>query len=123
MTKESSAMLCNYEVYSLLMESEKKTNQPSNVATISYETTRYLKDTPCSSQSPEAIKNLMEAVEPLKLTKAEKLQLLNLRPCSLVELQLIVEELDERLKTEEEIEEFLTVLKENLPVEESNKET
>ena len=42
MTKESSAMLCNYEVYSLLMESEKKTNQPSNVATISYETTRYL---------------------------------------------------------------------------------
>ena len=84
---------------------------------------RYLKDTACSSQSPEAVKNLMEALEPFKLTKAEKLQLLNLRPCSLVELQLIVEELDERLKTEEDIEHLLLVIKEKLPIEESNKET
>ena len=65
---------------------------------------------------------MMEALEPFKLTKAEKLQLLNLRPCSLVELQLIVEELDERLRTEEDIEKLLMVIKENLPVEEEDKE-
>ena len=84
---------------------------------------RYLKETPCSTQSPESIKNLMEALEPFKLTKAEKLQLLNLRPCSLVELQLIVEELDERLKSEEDIEKLLQVLKDTLPNEETKADT
>lgn len=79
-----------------------------------------MQETPCKNQSAETIKNLMESLLPFNLTKAEKLQLLNLRPSSLVELQLIVEELDERLKSEEEIENLLSVLKEKLPVEETD---
>ena len=84
---------------------------------------RYLKETPCNNQSQETIKIVMEALKPFNLTKAEKLQLLNLKPCSLVELQLIVEELDERLKSEEEIEKLLLILKDNISMEDSSVES
>eukprot|EP00795_Rhopilema_esculentum_P000387 gene387-10053_t len=118
-TNENSAMLSNYEVLALLQEGKKGKHIPTNVATISYETTRYLESTPCKQQKPETIKNLMEALAPFNLTKAEKLQLLNLRPTSVVELQLIVEELDERLKSEEEIETILKIIKDTLSLEDT----
>lgn len=111
-------MLSNFEVLNLLNDMHKGQSKQSklqtNLATISYEITQYLENSACAKQSPEIIATFMKAVEPFKLTKAEKLQLLNLRPRTAVEIQLIVEESEERL-TEEQIYELLEIVKENLP--------
>ncbi len=114
---DNAAMLSNYEVLSLLKELKDKGGQASNTATISYETTKFLEQKPCKLQNPEVVRSFMRALIPYEFTKAEKLQLLNLRPTSVVELQLILEELDERLKSEEEIEKLLEIIQNFLPEE------
>ena len=40
-------------------------------------------------QNPEVMKKFLEEINNYKLTKSEKLQLINLRPTSVVELQLV----------------------------------
>lgn len=118
--QDNAAMLSNYEVFSLLQDiqqgksQEKPGKHQELLSTIVYETTKHLGNTTCVHQNPEVIQNFMEALKPYKLTKAEKLQLLNHRPMSAVEIQLIVEESEERL-TEEQIEELLLVIEKYLP--------
>lgn len=113
-------MLSNYEVLTLLSDlqtgkGQKKPNSSlTHLATVSYETVKYLENTPCAKQSPEIISKFMKAIQPYNLTKPEKLQLLNQRPSTAVEIQLIVEESEERL-TEEQIYELLEVIKDCLP--------
>ena len=118
---ECSSMLSNYEVFSLLQDiksgknGQKQPNKYLNqLATITYSTLKYLEGTPCNVQSAETIENFMKALAPFNLTKSEKLQLLNQRPTSAVEIQLIIEESEERL-TEEQIEEVLEVIGTHLP--------
>jgi len=118
---ECAAMLSNYEVYTLLTdihkgkEGHKKPNKhQKHLATILYSTIKHLEKTPCGEQSSEIVSKFMQALKPFGLTKAEKLQLLNLRPQSAVEIQLIVEESEERL-TEDQIEQLLTIISTTLP--------
>uniref|UniRef100_T1J506 DNA-directed RNA polymerase III subunit RPC9 n=1 Tax=Strigamia maritima TaxID=126957 RepID=T1J506_STRMM len=106
-TKPIAALLSNYEVLSLLTESkqdnksQKQLSTNQSLATICYEAKQYLEQTPCRHQNPEIIKDLFKAVEPFKLTKSEKLQILNLKPIDAVAMQLIIEESEERLSQED----------------------
>ena len=122
---KSAAMLSNFEVLNLLSDIQKRQNKPnklhSNLATISYEITQFLENTACIKQSPDVIAKFMKGLEPFKLTKAEKMQLLNLRPKTAVEIQLIVEESEERL-TEDQIYQLLDVVTEHLPTLEEGEE-
>ena len=116
-------MVSNYEVLNLLQEKMKddagkkrhKKQRQENLATISYEVTKYLEKTPCKLQNEDVIGDFLVEVAPFNLTKGEKLQLLNLRPSTPVEIQLIIEESEERLKTDEELEKLLAIV-EKLPV-------
>ncbi|XP_046995445.1 DNA-directed RNA polymerase III subunit RPC9 isoform X2 [Schistocerca americana] len=108
----NAAILSNYEVWILLQEIRGKkqhSNAFGQLATITYETTRYLQDTPCSQQTPEIIENFLRALEPFKLTKSEKVMLLNNPPTTPVEIQLMVEESEERL-TDEQVGQLLQVV-------------
>lgn len=118
---ENSALLSNYEVYKLLDDiqngrnGQKKPNKYlTSLATITFETSKYLEKTACKDQSEEIVAKFLEAIKTFKLTKAEKLQLLNQRPTSAVEIQLIVEESEERL-SEEQVQQILDIVNETLP--------
>ncbi|KAA0203858.1 hypothetical protein HAZT_HAZT006749 [Hyalella azteca] len=118
------ALLSNYEVLEVLHEvrsaqdsegSKKSVSKlRTNLANITYDVEKYLQGTACSSQSPEVIRNFLIATRSLKITKIEKLQILNLRPTSIVELQLILEEVEERF-SEEEMQEMTNLIQELLP--------
>ncbi|XP_031712754.1 DNA-directed RNA polymerase III subunit RPC9 isoform X1 [Anarrhichthys ocellatus] len=115
----NAAMLSNYEVFKLLtdLKEQRKDSGKSkqqNLNTITFETLKYLSKTPCSRQTPEIVKEFLTTMMPHKLTKAEKLQLLNHRPQTAVEIQLMVEESEERL-SEEQIEELIHTVADVLP--------
>lgn len=61
----------------------------NQLATITYQTIKYLEYTPCRKQNPEKIREFLKAMEPIKLTKAEKLTLLNHCPTTPLEIQLV----------------------------------
>lgn len=110
--KECSAYLSNYEVLDMLqnIKANKKQKMKQNqLATITYQTIRYLEETSCKRQSPERIKDFLKAVESYKLTKCEKLTLLNVCPKTPLEIQLIVEDSEDRL-SDEEVESLLQVI-------------
>jgi hypothetical protein len=59
-----------------------------------------------------------QQVMPFGLTKAERLQLVNHRPTSMVVLSLLVEEIEERLVTDEQVNELINVVTSCLPSDE-----
>ncbi|KAF8558258.1 hypothetical protein OG21DRAFT_1474979 [Imleria badia] len=120
------ALLANFEVLALLRElnadhiartktalrikkEEDATGKPTleqhteevseNLRTVELETIQYLSAEyqPTSQQSDHGISQLVRDLAPFSITKAEKLQVINLAPTEPVELYVIVEELEDRL--------------------------
>eukprot|EP00833_Pecoramyces_ruminatium_P004720 jgi/Orpsp1_1/1178752/evm.model.c7180000066606.2 len=76
---------------------------------------------PSSTQTPEQIENVINALKPYALTMTEVFQLINLRPKALIDLTLIIEECESRF-TEENLEDLLTIIKEQLPRDDDDEE-
>ena len=70
-------------------------------AGISEQVLGYLEKAACASQTRENILAFQQAVQPFKLTQMECLSLVNMPPCSIVEIHLLVEECEERLQPED----------------------
>ncbi|GBE85097.1 HRDC-like protein [Sparassis latifolia] len=85
-----------------------------NLRTIEVEAIQYLSADyqPTSSQTDAGIVQLTRALSTYELTKAEKLQIVNLAPTEPVELYVIVEELEDRF--EDKMEEMLGKVRSSL---------
>ncbi|GBP56276.1 DNA-directed RNA polymerase III subunit RPC9 [Eumeta japonica] len=84
-----------------------------SLATVTYETLRYLQDTECKTQNADAIEKFLEAMKAFKLTKIEKLMMVNTPPKTELEIQLIVQESEERL-SESEVKQIIEIANEFL---------
>ncbi|KAJ7596597.1 RNA polymerase Rpb4-domain-containing protein [Mycena floridula] len=85
-----------------------------NLRTVEVEAIQYLSADyqPTSSQTSEGIGHLVQELGKYDLTKAEKLQIVNLAPTLPVELYVVVEELEDRLG--ESMEDILGLVKASL---------
>ena len=112
---QSVLLLSNAEVLDLLKKVSSKSSKQSkkaqsNTATILYESMKYLEDTPAAAiPQVHMIRDIALKLKPFNLTKSEKLEIINHLPTSLVELQLVVEESEERF-TEEQMNEMLNII-------------
>lgn len=117
------ALLSNYEVYNLLKETRAdykklKNNFAKknlrNANTVAYETLKYFENvSSCRFSSEETIPDFIHSVQHLSLSKAELLQLVNLRPTTHVELHAVLEECEERY-SEDQIAGLLETIREKL---------
>jgi len=86
-----------------------------NLRTVEFEAIQHLSAPFHASlrQNEASIARLVKDLAPYGLTKAEKLQIVNLAPTDLVELYVIVEELEDRL-SDEKTQEILTLVRRSL---------
>ncbi|XP_026747678.1 DNA-directed RNA polymerase III subunit RPC9-like [Trichoplusia ni] len=114
----NAASLCNYEVMLILQKlkdtTQKKHKREGYLATVTYETLHYLQDTECKNQTPESIGKFMNAMKKFKLTKTEKLMMVNTPPRTELEIQLIVQESEERL-SEDDVREIIDIINNLFP--------
>lgn len=125
-TNSNSALLSNIEVLKILKENqENKARMKSNknLATITYETIKYLQDSPaCQIKPNQMVRFLNEIKDKFRLTKFEKLQIINHRPQTIVELQLLIEENEERF-SEDAMQQLLDLVKQHLIDDQSEDES
>lgn len=125
----SVTILANWEVHSLLCDirdgknhEQKPLPSQPNLANIVYSTSCYLRNTPCTVQSDAVIEKFNKALEEFDLTKAERLQILNLRATTDVEIQLIVEESEERF-SDDDIKKLCDIVSKVLPEKKTSKQS
>ncbi|GAA6032497.1 hypothetical protein JCM8097_004787 [Rhodosporidiobolus ruineniae] len=90
--------------------------QPQDLHTVTFEALRYLEESvhPMRRQTTDSVSKLLDQLEELDLTKAERLQLVNLMPSNTVELHVCIEEISERFPTDEEQQHLLSLIKTHL---------
>ncbi|GMS84940.1 hypothetical protein PENTCL1PPCAC_7115 [Pristionchus entomophagus] len=92
-----------------------KKDRQHNLNTVVFEGLKYLKSTPAAHQTEESIKTCIEALRPFELTTAETLQLINARPTNQVDIEVMIEESEERLPSEEQVDALITAVTSSLP--------
>ncbi|CAG8627777.1 13816_t:CDS:2 [Dentiscutata heterogama] len=122
-----NAMLSNYEVLVLLREMDEKQREQAKIdpnvkfaeslKTIQFEVIQNLSSSqsPASTQTPEQIETTLDHLKKYNLTKSEKLQLINLRPQSVAELELIIEDCVDRFEMDT-LREMVYIIGSNLPM-------
>ncbi|AOW04377.1 RNA polymerase Rpb4-domain-containing protein [Yarrowia lipolytica] len=129
--KTREALLSNFEVLAHVRDQERArrmsqsasaasnqgTSHAENLETVIYELKDYLNKSPAASQSPEAITLFLQKINHLGLEKAERLQLINSVPTSIVSLYSLIEECDQRYN-EDQCEEILDAIRTTLVSEE-----
>ena len=130
--RDSIRPLANYETYLVVKQIHETNNSRENskrgkkgqnrtlehcnfgLNTVTYETLKYLQQTPCVEQNPSIITQFHQQMKKFDLKKHELLQILNLRPITPVELQLVIEDSETRL-TEAQSDELLELIRTLLP--------
>jgi DNA-directed RNA polymerase subunit F len=112
-SSSSSAAAVNQEASTL--------NVDKHLSTIVYESLRYLEKTACVNQTSYIVGEFLRKCsqdlaksKDIKLTKIEKLQLLNHRPNTSVDLQYLIEDSEERFSLEQ-MDDLLEFVQNNLP--------
>ncbi|CAI2338358.1 unnamed protein product [Caenorhabditis sp. 36 PRJEB53466] len=119
--KKRVTVLTNQEVLSFLNKVKKEEDIKQHhdrckmLATVVYETKKYLNTTPAATQNEAVICELIPKLAPFNLTGAETLQVVNMRPSSVIDVQLLIEETEERYPQEEKLNELVTTVTECLP--------
>ncbi|XP_044732425.1 uncharacterized protein LOC123295231 [Chrysoperla carnea] len=100
--------MTNFEVMTFLQQKKSNRIKPKGqLATIIYETMRYLKSTDCVYQSDESIKNFLKDVSQLPLPKMEKLTLVNIPPRSPIDVQTVIQ-FSEDVLTDEGVDQLIS---------------
>jgi DNA-directed RNA polymerase subunit F len=98
--KENAFLLSNSEVAHFIKNIPTDHTLPQNVQTIIYEISNYFEK--CAVQTTEEkMAHVLEGLKDLKLTKAERLQMINLWPENQIDLHVIIEECEERMSEEQ----------------------
>jgi DNA-directed RNA polymerase subunit F len=130
--RDSIRPLSNYETYLVVKQLQDGNNERDNgkrgkkgqnrtlehcnigLNTVTYETLKYFEHTPCVEQNPRLIAEFYQRAKLFDLKKHEILQILNLRPITPVELQLIIEDSETRL-SETQSSDLLELIRTQLP--------
>jgi DNA-directed RNA polymerase subunit F len=125
--RDSIRPLSNYETYLVVKQIHETNNERESgkrgkkgqnrtlehcnfgLNTVTYETLKYLEQTPCIEQNQDIISQFYSKLKKFDLKKTEILQILNLRPTTPVELQLIIEDSETRL-TEAQSNELIDLI-------------
>ncbi|BBN09687.1 DNA-directed RNA polymerase III subunit RPC9 [Marchantia polymorpha subsp. ruderalis] len=100
--ESNAGLLSNLEVLELLQKrGAAKGPLGGSISPAEYKVYEFLVDTPAGTQTRAALEEFVKEVKVFKLTEAERLQSVNLRPATAVEVHLIVEDCDERLSGEQ----------------------
>lgn len=113
----NSGLLCNFEVLNLLRSrgaSQEALASVGSVTSFECKVYDYLSQTAAGTQTRETLQKFFREVEQYALTKAERLQVANLRPSTAVEVHLIVEDCEERFSSEK-VNQFVEIVGSCLP--------
>uniref|UniRef100_A0A915JKB3 DNA-directed RNA polymerase III subunit RPC9 n=1 Tax=Romanomermis culicivorax TaxID=13658 RepID=A0A915JKB3_ROMCU len=124
----NNQILANFEVFhhlSGVRRSIKRQQDSSQrgLSTVVYEALKYFDNTTtakCDYDDEENLRQFSAALETFALTKSETLQILNLRPTNAIEIQLIVEECEERL-TEQQVDDLINLIEKYIPLKANDK--
>ncbi|RZC80754.1 hypothetical protein C5167_043335 [Papaver somniferum] len=110
--KANAGALTNLEVLNFLRARGASTDPTRVIAPVSpseYQVYDYLVETAACNQTQENINEFLKSCEKYKLAKAEKLNIINIRPSTQVEIDPIIEECQNRLK-DEQVEELVELI-------------